>query len=540
MGMSAGAHREPKASILGQLLAVQNVLHVLPSPEKMGQFISQALNSSLPECSSSLCIRGQAGPVGDVAGRQCAACPAAKERAPESPPYDCRLAVDDGVRAYPLATVDGFYGHLLVAAEKPEALEPYEPFLINLANAIALSLENKWQRRQLELQTEKALRESEYRYRSLFEAMLNGVAHCKMVFDEHGKPVDWVYLDVNEAFERITGLKKGMVLGKRVTEATPKLREDAPELFEIYGKVASTGEKASFDVYLDSLQMWLSVRAHSPKRGHLVAVFDDITERKRAEKEREQLIATLESQNSELERFAYTVSHDLKSPLITINGYAGMLREDLAEGHSEQIQNDLDRISTAATRMEDLLNDVLELSRVGRLINPPEQVRLEDLVNESLELVAGQIKRRGVTVAVSPDLPTLYGDSPRLLEVVQNLIENAVKYMGSQPRPRIEIGVRSENDVDVCYVRDNGIGIEPQYHDQVFGLFNKLDKTSEGSGIGLAIVKRIIDVHGGRIWVESEGPGKGSTFCFTLPPKGEAGAAATAVLASFAATGSRD
>ena len=116
----------------------------------------------------------------------------------------------------------------------------------------------------------------------------------------------------------------------------------------------------------------------------------------------------------------------------------------------------------------------------------------------------------------------LYGDQPRLLEVLQNLVENAVKYMGDQPKPRIEIGARRENDRDVCYVRDNGVGIEARYHHKVFGLFDKLQPDSEGSGVGLALAKRIVEVHGGRIWIESEGSGRGSTFCFSIPPKTKA------------------
>ena len=151
------------------------------------------------------------------------------------------------------------------------------------------------------------------------------------------------------------------------------------------------------------------------------------------------------------------------------------------------------------------------------MVNPPEEVALEELSHKAIELTHGQIARRGVQVEVLPGLPVVYGDRVRLLEVLQNLIDNAVKYMGDQPAPRIEIGSRPDGDETVCYVRDNGIGIGPSYAEKVFGLFEQLDPEAEGSGVGLAVVKRIIDVHGGRIWVESEGPGRGSTFCFTLP-----------------------
>ncbi len=242
-----------------------------------------------------------------------------------------------------------------------------------------------------------------------------------------------------------------------------------------------------------------------------------IEERKRAEQEREDLIAKLEAQNAELERFTYTVSHDLKSPLITINGYVGMLRQDLAKGDSGAVENCLERISNAASKMSQLLKDVLELSRVGRLVNPPEDVSLAELAREAIELVGGQVKKKGVQVKISPDLPVVFGDRVRLLEVLQNLIDNAVKYMGEQSRPRVEIDLRRDGNTTICYVRDNGIGIESQYHEKIFDLFEQLDPKAEGTGIGLSLVKRIVEVHGGRIWVESAGAGSGSTFCFNLP-----------------------
>jgi len=247
-----------------------------------------------------------------------------------------------------------------------------------------------------------------------------------------------------------------------------------------------------------------------------------LVQRTRIEKEREDLIAKLEAQNAELERFTYTVSHDLKSPLITIKGFVGVLRQDLAEGDLEPVQDDLARISNAADKMDQLLRDLLELSRVGRLVNPPEDVPLEELAHEALELVGGQAEQNGVQVEISPNLPVVFGDRLRLLEVLQNLLDNAVKYMGKQSQPRVEIGSRRDGNQTICYVRDNGIGIEPRHHERVFGLFDQLDQKVEGSGIGLALVKRIVEVHGGRVWIESEGLGHGSTFCFTIAQKKQA------------------
>jgi signal transduction histidine kinase len=151
-------------------------------------------------------------------------------------------------------------------------------------------------------------------------------------------------------------------------------------------------------------------------------------------------------------------------------------------------------------------------------MNLPEDIPFSDVVQEALELVHGQLEAHDVAVQTQPNPPTVHGDRQRLIEVLQNLIDNAAKYMGAQPNPRIEIGggERDEFGKLIFFVRDNGIGIAHEYHERIFGLFNKLDSTSEGTGIGLALVKRIIEVHGGRIWVQSE-PGKGSTFYFTLP-----------------------
>lgn len=232
---------------------------------------------------------------------------------------------------------------------------------------------------------------------------------------------------------------------------------------------------------------------------------------------RQNLISELESKNAELERFAYTVSHDLKSPLFTIRGFLGYLEQDASNGDRERMKSDMQRIIDATDTMQRLLNELLELSRVGRLVNEPEYIPFEELAREAVALVQGRIMERGAVVHVDSGMPTVYGDRPRLIEVIQNLVDNAAKFMGDQPNPRIEIGWDGEEDgKPLFHVRDNGIGIPPEHHERIFGLFNKLDAKGDGTGIGLALVKRIVEVHGGSIRVESEA-GKGSTFLFTLP-----------------------
>jgi PAS domain S-box-containing protein len=248
-----------------------------------------------------------------------------------------------------------------------------------------------------------------------------------------------------------------------------------------------------------------------------LAIIRDITLRKWAETERESLIQELENKNTELERFTYTVSHDLKSPLITIKGFLGFLEEDTKSGNTNRLKADIQRIGDAADKMYGLLNELLELSRIGRLQNEPEVIPFEVLAREALDLVDGNIQAYNVKVEIQRGMPSVYGDRLRLLEVVQNLLDNAAKFMGKQSDPCVEIGQRGEeNGMPVFFVQDNGIGISPEHFERVFGLFNKLDAATDGTGVGLAIVKRIVDLHGGRIWVQSE-VGKGSTFLFTLP-----------------------
>jgi signal transduction histidine kinase len=236
---------------------------------------------------------------------------------------------------------------------------------------------------------------------------------------------------------------------------------------------------------------------------------------------RKGLIQELESKNQELERFTYTVSHDLKSPLFTIRGFLGYLEQDALSGNHGRLTADIQRISEATDKMQRLLNDLLELSRIGRMKNESTIILFDEIVREAVGLVEGRLSERKVSLQIEENLPAIYGDRPRLVEVLQNLLDNAAKFMGDQPEPRIDVGWVSDvtqSQLSTFFVRDNGIGIALEHFDRIFGLFNKLDPRSDGTGIGLALVKRIIEVHGGRIWVDSEA-GHGTTFFFTLPPQ---------------------
>jgi signal transduction histidine kinase len=241
----------------------------------------------------------------------------------------------------------------------------------------------------------------------------------------------------------------------------------------------------------------------------LFGTIQDVTDRRSLEEE-------LRTRNEDLVRFVYTVSHDLKSPLVTIRTFLGFLEEDHKLTDPSRADEDLGFIRRAADKMTDLLDDLLELSRIGRKVSPPERIGLQALVAEAVDMVAGQLAQRRVAITVTDVPVVLYGDRRRLLELFENLIDNAVKFMGDQPEPRIEIGIDQAGSQPVLYVRDNGLGIDPRHAAKLFGLFEKLHPDSEGTGIGLALAKRIVEIHGGRIWADSPGPGQGSTFCFTL------------------------
>ena len=180
------------------------------------------------------------------------------------------------------------------------------------------------------------------------------------------------------------------------------------------------------------------------------------------------------------------------------------------------METDLTWIEKSAAKMAILLNDTLQLSRIGRVTNPPEGVPFADIVKEALEQTTEQLKTSDVEITVADALPSVHVDRMRIVEVLVNLITNSINYMGEQSHPEIEIGVRADGEETVFFVKDTGKGIDKSQHEKVFELFYKEDESSKGTGAGLAIVKRIIKVHGGRIWIESE-KGKGCTVCFTLP-----------------------
>ena len=361
-------------------------------------------------------------------------------------------------------------------------------------------------------QAQDALFRSERRMRAMFEAIPDMLFELK----SDGTILQFV---PSALFEPLMPPEE--FLGKKVAEVLPPLAEQTA--FAI-ARALESGQVNAFEYQMPQSgeRKTFEARIVSIDADTVIAMIRDVSLVKWIAIEREKLINELEAKNAELERFVYTVSHDLKSPLVTIVGFLGYLEEDLKRGDADVLRKDIQRIYLAAYKMQDLLKDLLELSRVGRAMNPPQLVSFGELAKEALELTEGRLQERGVRTVIQPDLPIVHGDRQRLLELLQNLIDNSAKYMGDQIDPMIEIGQAGrEGEKPILFVRDNGIGIAPEYHEKIFGLFNKLNPDAEGTGVGLALVKRIVDFHGGRLWVESE-MGNGAAFYFTLPTQPEA------------------
>src|SRR5215207_7160984 len=357
--------------------------------------------------------------------------------------------------------------------------------------------------------TEDALRLSEARTRALLDAIPDMIFE----FKSDGTILQFISSRANTPL-----IPPEQFLGKKIMDVLPA--SVASQTTFAIERVLDSGRVHAFEYQLfqDDENRTFEARITPLSPDTVLAIVRDVSLQKWILSEREKLINELELKNAELERFTYTASHDLKSPLITIKGFLGFLREDAQNGNLKRLETDIQRISDAADKMQRLLNDLLELSRIGRLLIQPQPVDLKPVISEVLELLYGQLHAGNIRVSIVGDLPVIYADRARLLEVLQNLVDNAAKFMGDQPDPHIEIGEAGESPdgLSVLFVRDNGIGVDPRFKDRIFGLFDKLDPRTDGTGIGLALVKRIIEFHGGRIWVESE-VGHGAAFYFTLP-----------------------
>ena len=356
-------------------------------------------------------------------------------------------------------------------------------------------------------------------------AILSGLKNGAVEYLDPRMRIIWV----NEAVQKSLGLSVKEMQGKYCFELIEGLKEPCPGCTAVIA--CKSGEPQEGELVTPDGKTWIScsnpLKDSRKQVTGVVHVAINITGRKQAEealrKAHDELemrvkerTAELARKNTEMEQFIYTVSHDLRSPLITVSGFLGFLKQDAERGDMDRMRADFRITNEAVTKMDQLLLETLELSRIGRVVNPPEDVPFGEIVEDALRQTSEKIKSKGFKVYAAQNLPAVHVDRLRVTGVLVDLIENSIKYMNLEVNPEIEIGQRTDGIDRIFFVRDNGIGIDPSQHDKVFELFYKVDKKSEGAGAGLAIVKRIIEVHDGRIWIESE-LGKGCTVCFTLP-----------------------
>jgi len=224
----------------------------------------------------------------------------------------------------------------------------------------------------------------------------------------------------------------------------------------------------------------------------------------------------LSERNAELEQFAHTMSHDLKTPLVTIRGFCGFLEDHANKGDLPALRRDVDRISAAAAHMQRLLDELLSFSRAGRLLSH-EELPLGELVRTAIEAVRARHPDVQLEADVEEQLPVVEGDRTRLQEAFERLVDNALKFRRAGGPLHLTVGRRPGDEGQVIFVRDDGAGIEPAYQAKVFGLFEKLDPRSAGAGVGLTLVRKIVEAHGGRVWLESVGAGQGTTVHVQFP-----------------------
>jgi PAS domain S-box-containing protein len=371
---------------------------------------------------------------------------------------------------------------------------------------------------------ETAIRKSEARYRNLFTTMFNGFALYKVISNDKGTPVDFRILEVNQAFEKMTGLKAEDIVGKTLLEITP---DAEPHWREMFVRVCTTGEPAQLQEYSKDFNKYFNLYAYRPEPGQFAILFADVTKQVLAEKELQKFNVELEQrvkertdqlerQNKDMESFSYSVSHDLRAPLRAISGFGQILLDEYATRWEEEPIQLLERMIQAGQKMDALIDGLLVLSRLSQAGLNIESINLTNLARQAFELLSSNVKGREINFTAH-DTPNVSGDSRLMEAVLTNLISNAIKFTNPQKTAEIEFGHIRQKKRDVFYLKDNGIGFNMEYTDKLFAPFQRFDTGSEveGTGIGLTIVQQIIERHQGNVWAESR-IGEGTTFYFHL------------------------
>jgi len=361
---------------------------------------------------------------------------------------------------------------------------------------------------------EEKLRNSEEKYRTLFDSVDEGVCTIEMLFDGNYKPIDYRFLEVNASFEKQTGIQNAR--GRRMREIAP-LHEEF--WFETYGKIALTGESARFENYAEQLGRWYDVyalRVGEPKERQLAIFFKDITERKRFEQ-------GLQEANRLKSEFLANMSHELRTPLNGIIGFSEFLVDEKPGKLNDKQKEYLNDILNGGRHLLQLINDVLDLSKVeaGRMELYPETFSLSKAVDEVCSVISPLAKKKGITIRkdIAPGIKSVTLDQQKFKQVLYNLLSNAVKFSNDRGHVEIVADLHESNQLRLR-VRDTGIGINPEDLRKLFVEFKQIDSGTarkyEGTGLGLALTKKIVEFQQGSITVESE-PGKGSTFTVILP-----------------------
>lgn len=362
---------------------------------------------------------------------------------------------------------------------------------------------------------EPTLRESEVRFRALFETMTEGVALHRLLFDERGEPADYVLTDVNPAYESHTGIRGEDAVGRRASELYGT--ERAPYL-DTFVRVAMTGEPARMDVHFEPMGRHFRILVVSPARGEFATVFEDVSATKELEAALTASNAALVSRNEELDAYAHTVAHDLKNPVSAILGFAEHLEQDFDTMPEGERRESVEAIVRSAQKMQTIIDALLLIGETRRTDVTSAPLEMDLVAGESLRGLAHEVKRLGAEVRLPAAWPSALGYAPWVEQVLTNYVSNALKYGGRPPRLELGATVLDEGRVRF-WVRDNGRGLTKDEQARAFTPFTRLSREdADGHGLGLSIVRRLVEKMGGAVAVESDGtPGAGSTFSFTLP-----------------------
>ena len=380
-------------------------------------------------------------------------------------------------------------------------------------------------------QDERELEASERRYKNLFENLLGGYAYHKIILGEDGNPVDYMFLEVNQGFERLTGLKRENIIGKNITEVIPNIENDEVNWIKIYGEVALKGTKKQFESFSEPLEKYFSVSAYSNEEGYFATLFYDITDQKEEERKRLKLERDLVEERLAFEKtkeiseiknnFMSTATHEIRTPITSIKGYVELLKEGFMTG-DEKLQNQaLTVLSRNINRLEKLADDLLDAQRIEA--NKLEITKTRVNIPQFVKVIENEIapildeKHQKLVVTTDIEAEVLLFDELRISQVLINLLNNASYY--SDAKKTIHLIIKETKENMVFKVVDKGIGLSKEDIIELFKPFPNIPMRTikRGTGLGLSISKSIVELHKGRIWAESDGVGRGSTFCFSLP-----------------------